>query len=302
MVNRQVRRTRPLLKAKAISLAVASCFSVSLPVAYANPTGPSVISGQVSFNAQGNTLSITNTPGSIINWRNFSIGSNELTRFIQQSAASSVLNRVVGADPSVILGALQSNGRVFLINPSGILFGAGSQVDVAGLVASSLNLSNADFLAGRMRFTEVPGAGAVANQGSITTPTGGQVYLVAPSVQNSGIITSPRGEIILAAGRSVELVDAGTPALRVELTAPDNEAVNVGRIIADSGKVGIYAGLIRSNGVIRADGVVAGENGEILLKATQNTTIGAGSTISANGADGGKITIQSGDTTLVAGT
>jgi large exoprotein involved in heme utilization and adhesion len=102
----------------------------------------------------------------------------------------------------VILGALQSNGRVFLINPSGILFGAGSQVDVGGLVASTLNLSNADFLAGRLRFTEVPGAGSVVNQGSITTPTGGQVYLIAPNVQNSGIITSPRGEIILAAGRS----------------------------------------------------------------------------------------------------
>src|SRR5688572_3415849 len=233
MVNRQVRRTRPLLKAKAISLAVASCFSVSLPVAYANPTGPSVISGQVSFNAQGNTLSITNTPGSIINWRNFSIGSNELTRFIQQSAASSVLNRVVGADPSVILGALQSNGRVFLINPSGILFGAGSQVDVAGLVASSLNLSNADFLANKLNFTALPGAGSVVNQGNITTSSGGGVYLIGPAVTNNGIITSPQGEVILAAGNSVELVEPGTPSLRVEISAPTNEARNLGQIVAD---------------------------------------------------------------------
>jgi hypothetical protein len=90
--------------------------------------------------------------------------------------------------------------------------------------------------------------------------------------------------------------------LRVELTAPDNEAVNVGQIIAESGKVGIYAGLIRAGGTIKADGVVAGENGRILLKATQNTTVAAGAKISASGAEGGNITIQSGDTTLVAGT
>ncbi len=303
MAYHQRRRSPNLLHVKAVSLAVAACFSVSVPTAYANPNGFAVVNGQATFNYNGNTLSITNTPGSIINWQGFSIGANELTRFIQQSAASSVLNRVVGAaDPSRILGALQSNGRVFLINPSGILFGAGAQVDVAGLVASTLNLSNADFLAGRFRFTEVPGAGSVVNQGSITTPAGGQVYLIAPNVQNSGIITSPRGEVILAAGRSVELVEAGTPGLRVELIAPDNEAVNVGQIMAASGKVGIYAGLIRAGGAIRADGVVAGENGEILLKATQSATVDAGATISASGAQGGKVTIQSGDTTLVSGT
>src|SRR5690606_14902950 len=95
-------------------------------------------------------------PNAIINWQSFSIGANEITRFIQQSQASAVLNRVTGGggaiDPSVILGALQSNGRVFLINPSGITFGAGAQIDVAGLVASTLDISNADFLANRLRF------------------------------------------------------------------------------------------------------------------------------------------------------
>jgi filamentous hemagglutinin family protein len=106
---------------------------------------------------------VTNSPNSIINWQSFSIGANEITRFTQQSAASAVLNRVTGTagriDPSVILGALQSNGRVFLLNPSGIVFGAGAQVDVAGLVASSLNLSNADFLGGGCASRRWPGRG-----------------------------------------------------------------------------------------------------------------------------------------------
>ncbi len=298
----QCRIRQSPLKGTAISIAVAACFSVSVQTALANPTGATVASGTATISSQGNVLSVTNSPGAIINWRAFSIGTNEITRFIQQSAASSVLNRVVGVDPSVILGVLQSNGRVFLINPNGILFGAGAQIDVAGLVASTLNLSNADFLAGRVRFTDTPGAGSINNQGAITTPNGGQVYLIAPDVQNSGIITSAQGEVILAAGRTVSLVDAGTPNLRVEITAPDTQAVNVGQIVANSGKIGIYAALIKNSGTIRADGVVVGANGEILLKATQNVTLDSGSVVSASGAEGGRVTIQSADTTLVFGT
>jgi filamentous hemagglutinin family protein len=284
---------------KTVALAVASCFASGL--AFANPNGFSVVNGQVFFSYNGNVLNVTNSPGSIINWQGFSIGANEITRFIQQSASSTVLNRVVGVDPSIILGALQSNGRVFLINPNGVVFGAGAKVDVAGLVASTLNLSNADFLAGRARFTETPGAGNVVNQGTITTPSGGQVYLIAPNVQNHGIINSPQGEVILAAGKTVEIVDSGTPNLRVELTASDNEALNVGKIVANSGKIGIYAGLIKNSGEVRADGVVVGANGEILLKAVKNVAIDKGSIVSASGPTAGKITIQADTGTVTVG-
>jgi filamentous hemagglutinin family protein len=286
---------------KGVALAVASCFVAG--GALANPYGFSIVNGQVFVNYNGNVLNVTNTPGAIIHWQGFSIGVNEITRFIQQSASSTVLNRVVGADPSIILGTLQSNGRVFLINPNGVVFGAGSKVDVSGLVASTLNLTNADFAAGKLRFGDTPGAGNVVNQGSITTPTGGQVYLIAPNVQNHGVISSPQGEVILAAGKSVEIVDSGTPNLRVEITASNNEALNVGKIIANSGKIGIYAGLIRNSGEVRADGVVVGANGEILLKATKNVTLDQGSVVSASGAAGGKIAVQA-DTgaVTVAGT
>ena len=231
------------MRRKLLVLAVASCFAAE--VAHANPLGPTVVNGQVSFNVNGNLLQVTNTPGAIINWRGFSIAASEITRFLQQSASSAVLNRVTGVDPSVILGALQSNGRVFLLNPNGIAFGAGAQINTAGLVASTLALSDADFLGGRYRFTEVPGAGGITNQGSITTPTGGSVYLIAPSIENSGIIRSDGGEILLAAGKSVELVNPNSPDLRVQITAPDNQAVNLGQIIAQGGKIGIYGGLIR---------------------------------------------------------
>ena len=226
-------------KPKLITVAVASCFAAG--AALANPTAPTVANGTATFVQNGNLLQITNSPSAIINWQSFSIGASEITRFLQQSASSAVLNRVIGQDPSAILGALQSNGKVFLLNPNGIVFGAGSQINVAGLVASTLNLSNEDFLANRMRFTDGAGAGSVVNQGSIT---GGNVYLVGKAVSNQGLITSPNGEVVLAAGNSVELVNPGTPNLRVEIVAPDNEARNLGTITAEAGRIGIYAGLI----------------------------------------------------------
>src|SRR4051794_40319873 len=173
--------TNANLRRRFLPSLIAACFGSAI----ANPMGPQVINGQVGFSNQGNVLSVTNTPGSIINWQSFSINSGEITRFIQQNPNSAVLNRIVGQDPSQILGALQSNGRVFLINPSGILFGQGAQVDVNGLVASTLNIGNEDFINGKMHFKAGDKAANLKNQGTITTPNGGQVYLIAPNVENS---------------------------------------------------------------------------------------------------------------------
>src|SRR5574340_1636351 len=105
-----------------VCAAVLLAFSVQ--TIQANPIGPTVVNGQASFAPAGKPLTVTNTPGNIINWQGFSIGANEITRFAQQSASYAVLNRVISNNPSSILGALQSNGRVFLVNPNGIVFGA----------------------------------------------------------------------------------------------------------------------------------------------------------------------------------
>src|SRR3984957_14037245 len=163
--------------------ALATAFLCTLAgEAAANPTGMQVVAGQVSTVTSGNQLLITNSPGTILNWQSFSIMPGELTRFIQQSATSSVLNRITGQNPSQILGALQSNGKVFLINPNGIVFGAGSRVDVNGLVASSLNLSDADFLAGNLKFSGGRTTGNVSNYGGVTTPTRGAGFLIPTKV------------------------------------------------------------------------------------------------------------------------
>ena len=286
------------LQRKLMAAAVAACFAAHY--AYANPVGPVVVGGQAAIVTRGNQLLITNTPGAIINWQQFSIQANEATRFIQQSAASTVLNRVVGVDPSQILGTLQSNGRVFLINPNGILFGAGSQIDVAGLVASSLNLKNDDFLAGRMKFIADPGAAtAVVNQGRITTGYGGRVFLVGGAVDNQGVITAPNGDIVLAAGKSVSIAEVGTPQLQVEITAPADRPLNLSDVTY--GSRGIYSGMVRNSGTISANSAVRGADGSILLKASGDVALAAGSSTTANGANGGTVSVDAGGSTTVSG-
>src|SRR5260221_536142 len=279
---------------KLLALSVAACFSLSSTQSLANPTGGSVSSGSAGFASSGNTLSVTNSANAIINWQSFSIGVNEITRFVQSSASSAVLNRVVGANgvipQSVIDGVLSSNGRVFLINQSGILFGANARIDVAGFVASSLNLSDQAFLNGRLRFTETPGAGGVSNAGVIDTSlggAGGRVFLVGPDVRNSGLIRSPQGQIVLAAGKSVELVSENSPFVTVRVVADTEQALNVGQLISDSGRIGMFGALVRQGGGVEANSAVVRANGEIRLVATRDLTLDAGSRATANAARGG---------------
>ena len=269
-------------------------FSVCLssPSLNATPEGGTVVNGSASFDQQGNNLTITNTPGTIINWQKFSIQTEETTRFVQQTSDSAVLNRVVGQDPSQILGKLQSNGRVFIVNPNGIVFGTDSVIDVSGLAASTLNLSNEDFLSQNLNFTGDGTNGNLSNEGAITTSEGGFVYLIASNVENHGVIKSPKGEVILAAGHSVQLVSSDNPDIRVTLTAPEGEALNVGEIITRAGKTSIYAGIINQQGKVSADSAVADENGKIFFKATQRTTLTSTSTTSANGNKGGSVSIK----------
>ena len=287
---------------RVLALTIAAAFAASGTSALANPTGGTVVSGSATFQPNGSTLNITNTPGAIINWQQFSIGTDEITRFIQQHAASGVLNRVTGQNPSAILGQLLSNGRVFLINPSGIAFGQGAIIDVAGFAASTLNISDADWLNGRMRFVGSGSEGALTNAGSIRTPEGGHVYLIAPNVENqaTGVITSPKGEVVIAAGNSVELVNARTPDIRVELSAPENEAVNAGQVVAASGNIGIYGTLIKNSGLVSASRAEVGDGGKIVFKAVKDVTLDATSRIEATGAQGGSIKVQAETGTLLA--
>ena len=291
---RQAASTRFVLKAMAASLMLAFGSLV-----YALPTDGTVSAGSASITGGAGSTTITQTSQNVvINWQSFSIGAGESVQFVQPNSSSIALNRVIGPDPSSILGSLSANGKVFLLNANGILFGRGAQVNVGGLVASTLSLSDSDFMAGNYKFAG-PGKGTVLNQGSINAD-GGYVALLGANVSNEGVISARLGMVALAAGDAITLDVAGDGLLNVTV---DQSAVNAlvqnsGLIQADGGQVLLTAqaagdllqGVVNNTGVIRAQ-TIENHKGTIrLLGNMQSGTMNVSGTLDAsapNGGDGG---------------
>ncbi|HSW73019.1 MAG TPA: filamentous hemagglutinin N-terminal domain-containing protein [Chlamydiales bacterium] len=177
---------------------------------FANPQNPEVISGKVEFEEIANTLSVHTDEKAIIDWESFSISENEKTSFIQPSSESIVLNRVLGEIGSEILGGLESNGYLFLINPMGILIGKEARVDVGGLVASTLDIQNSDFDEQTWHFYG-PSEESVLNLGNIET-TGGHICLVGKKVENQGVMNANGGSASMIGTSEVMIqLNEGSP-------------------------------------------------------------------------------------------
>ncbi|MBK6638144.1 MAG: hypothetical protein IPG34_11055 [Rhodocyclaceae bacterium] len=173
------------------------------------------------------------------------------------------------------------------------MVGAGGVVDVARLVASTLNVTNADFLANRLNFggnTATPGTIEIEPGARISTPTGGSVYLVGANVTNEGLITTPKGETILAAGNTVQLVDTTTPGVRVEVSGSEGNATNLGEIAAEAGRIGIAGVIVKNSGVLNASSAVE-EGGRIFLRASQDAYVDGNGRIVTTGTQGGSIDV-----------
>ncbi|MEI6026265.1 MAG: YDG domain-containing protein [Betaproteobacteria bacterium] len=269
-------RSGPVSSGLGLHLMAAALAAIGTPAGLlANPLGAQVVQGTATLDQKDRTLTVTTSNGAVIHWNQFNIAAGETTRFVQPSLSSQVLNRVLGGTPSQILGSLQSNGRVYLINPSGIAFGPGAQVDVGALVVSTLKLSDEDFKAGRLRFGEVGAGtnglngsslpGAIRNEGTLRTSTGGFVYLVAPQVENTGLIHSPEGQVLLAAGHKVSIVNPRTPEVSWEVSAPASNAVNLGEIVAR--QIVLQGQSVKNAGLLRATTAMVDEDGRIVLTA-----------------------------------
>ena len=270
--------------------------TVSAQTALANPTGATVVNGTVSFNQpNSSTLAITNSPGAIINWQQFNIGANEVTRFIQQNASSAILNRVTGSNISEILGALNSNGRVFLLNRNGIVFGPNSTINTSGFIASTLNISDNDFLNNRLHFEDLANNAELLNQGFIHTSNAGEVILVAPNITNEGVINVEQGKLVLAAGQSVTINSLNYDNIEFEVQAPEHKVVNLGDMISDGGSIGVFAGSITNAGNISANAISVDDAGNIRFVARDDVILEQHSRITASSTTG-----NGGDIAIVA--
>ncbi len=274
--------------------------------ALANPQGGVAVHGQVSgLPAPGvnvPNLRITNSPSSIINWQSFGIRPGEITQFIQQSAQSAVLNRVVGGNLSQLMGQLKSNGRVFLLNPNGIIVGQGAVINTARFIASTLDMTDEDFIAGKLRFTGDGNSGSIENRGFIKANDQGDILLVAPSIRNEGTLSTDGGRLILAAGESVTITSLDDVKVQFEIQAPDNEVVNLGEMITSGGAAAVFAGTIRNSGTVNANSIAVDSQGRIQLVAKSDLTLEQSSVLTADGPAGGVIEVVSAEaTTIVRG-
>ncbi len=278
-------------------------FSLSLilgsQLANANPVGGQVVQGSATFTSpSSNILNVTNSNNTVINWQSFNIGTGQTTNFIQPSSASSVLNRVVTNSPSQLLGNLNSNGRVFLINQHGILVGEGAQVNTAGFFASTLNITDNDYLNGRLKFEGDSSAG-INNQGYIHAGDNGNIVLIAPNIENGGVIEVENGNVILAAGQSITISSLENPSIQFEVTGNENTVTNLGEILVDQGSASLFAGTLQHSGVIRAGGLVQNADGSISLVAKGSNQVSG--VVDASGNEGGYIEVLGDTVTLENG-
>ncbi|EIM31316.1 filamentous hemagglutinin family N-terminal domain protein [Leptothrix ochracea L12] len=277
------------------------------------PTQGAVIAGAAALQpvaAGGANLVITQTsPRAIITWGSFNIGSQASVTFQQPDANAVTLNRVIGSGGSQIDGRMQANGQVFLINPNGILFSASAQVNAHGLLASSLDILDADFNAGRLHAQDTLGsnqAASVSNAGTLITDSasGNYVVLLGGQTSNSGQIQANNGTAALISGSDITLNIGSTGLIQAVINAGALEALtdNSGTLQADNGLIQLRAAaapsslaltsaFVNTHGVIQARGLSATSDGTLELSAD---VVQASGSIDVSGLHGGKVLVQAG--------
>jgi trimeric autotransporter adhesin len=258
-------------------------FFLFLGEVFANPVDPQVQFGDVNFNVENNSLIIKQlSDKAVINWKDFNISKDEITKFVQNSSSSAVLNKITGDNPSKIYGKLISNGEVFLINQNGILIGKDAVIDTKGFLASTLNLSNEEFLVENLLTFSSNLDGEIVNEGQIKTDQG-NVFLIAKKITNKGNILSENANLL-----------AGTEVVLIK----DNENIKVrvkgsGEIessgIIESTKTRLHAAggdlcelAINHSGIIQAN-KIENINGKVVLSVEEGISSISGDIIAPSG-------------------
>jgi len=276
--------------------------NLHIPATLAGPEGAQVVNGQVSFEQSGLNTTITASDKAIVNYSSFDIAQPEIVEFVQPGSSASVLNRILSANPTSIDGTLLANGRVFFVNPAGVIIGSGARINVNQLVASALNISNSDFINGRYNFAG--GSGSVINHGDISAE---KVYLIGKQIANSGTISCPTGYVIMTAGDRVFLGEIGSDVV-VEIDVPSlpepvgpiegSAVLNEGTVEVGNGTIvlaaacDIYSQAISNVGTLSAS-VDAGDAGQIELAAADGQITNTGSIdATSNSAAGGTVVVE----------
>src|SRR5690242_20656078 len=284
-------------------------------------SGFNVVSGGATLSTpSANKTVITETTNkAIINWTAFGVPAGNTLQFVQPGASAIALNRVTGGNVSAIMGQLLANGQVWIVNPAGVFFGPGVSVDVAGLMATTSDIQNGDFLSGNYQFgigSSNPNA-AIVNQGHIKAAQGGSVVLAGAQVTNQGLIEAQLGTVVLGGAKTFAVDFQGDKLLSFQVTGPVDQrpqnadgtpaaalVTNSGTITASGGTVlltaraakGVIDNVINSTGIVEATSAKS-VNGEIILDGGDTGSVTVTGSLDASG----KGTGETGGTVKVLG-
>ena len=296
-----------ILKGGKVSLVVSALIG-SVTLSFASPSGGTVTSGSADISQSGNVTNITqSTKKASINWQGFSIASNETVNFNQPNVNSITLNRVVGNERSVIDGALNANGQVWILNSNGVLFNKNAKVNTAGILATTKDISDADFQEGNYKFSGDSTA-SVVNMGTIEVGDNGYVALLANTVQNDGTIKAYKGTVQLvgASEAIINLNGNSIVTLSVNKGVLDSLVENKGVIIADGGKIyltsnavdEILKGVVNNTGILEANSI-DDLTGKVEVVANNGDVVNSGKIdVSSSSGKAGKVVVTGENTTI----
>lgn len=262
-----------------ISLALLISAVFVIPDTQAGPTGGNITGGSGSINQNGSITNIQqNTQSLAIDWNSFNIDKNETVNFLQPGASSIALNRILSQSGSQILGQINANGQVVLVNPNGIFFGQTAIVNVGGLIASGLDISSSDFMNGDYIFNQMSESdGIVFNSGLLNASLGGNITLLGKQVSNEGVISANLGRVNMVAGEAAVLTFDQQGLLGVQVTeAVLQDELNVEPALSNSGKIhaqggqvlltasisqDVFSQAVNTGGLEQATSVVVNEDG-----------------------------------------
>lgn len=243
------------------------------------PEGGRVVAGDAGLSSSGRTLTVTQrTDRAILEWKRFDIGKDATVQFLQPSASSVALNRVLGGDASRIAGQLRGNGHVYLVNAAGVLFAPDARIDVGHLVTSTLDITNSDFLAGYDRYATGGGMGTLAGMNRMASTLVPGTPAAAPGDTDPDGVPASGGADGRPSTDAPQLLtmDAGADGhLRLGLESAEVDALmesgglredEDGLVLTAQGANTLHAAVVAEDGTPRAR-VAAVRDGRLLLLA-----------------------------------
>lgn len=302
-----------------------SALAFAVNQAFALPKEPTIVNGNVQITPSSNAMEIQHSAGAIVNWKGFDIDNGQTVKFVAPNEQAAILNRVVSGNQAStwISGRLESNGRVFLINPNGIIFGYSSVVDVGGLVASTLNITNENFLANNWLFESTGKKNGISiNTGSqINIKPNSYLWLFGNRVTNMSTINAQASMVVMAAGEKVYVSENDssnmffevTPNSSIDLSVSDNSIMineDASVDVMQGGSFGAFGHNVIQAGSIYLDAASV-DGGNAIFSARNNLSLYNSSKIYTSGAGqqsgsvylqaGNQLTIDSGSSIRVNG-